>query len=81
MENFTFAVLDQMVNDDPMKYQSIEVDLEGNIYFLSMLNKHLRKSPIERLVDRAPEEFEFIFQYSDDAELQYCVESLLSSLN
>lgn len=84
MENheINFTVFDMMIHHEPMKWQSIETDLKGNIFFLKNINNFVDNYPIHELVgDEIPEEYMFLFEECDTQELKEVRDELLSCLN
>ena len=84
MENneISFCVFDDMIHNEPMRWQSLECDIDGNIFFLSHLNNYINNFPIHELtVDEIPEEYEYLFGQCTIEELTQVKEELLVCLN
>jgi hypothetical protein len=84
MENYeiNFSIFDDMINNDPMRWQSIECDIKENVFFLKHLNNYINNSPIhELMIDEIPEEFEYLFSMCSTKEMKKVKEELLSCLN
>ena len=84
MENneISFCVFDDMIHNEPMRWQSLECDIDGNIFFLSHLNNYIDNFPIHELtVDEIPEEYEYLFSQCTVEDLTQVKEELLVCLN
>jgi|TARA_R110000868_G_scaffold34151_6_gene123470 CDP-diacylglycerol pyrophosphatase len=84
MENneINFSVFDNMIHTEPMRWQSLECDLEGNTFFLQHINNYLKYNPIHELfVDEVPEEYEYLFEDCTIEELTDIRDELLVCLN
>ena len=84
MENhdISFNLFDNMIHNEPMRWQSLECDIEGNTFFLYHLNNYINNYPIhELMVDEIPEEYEYLFGECTIEELTQVREELLVCLN
>lgn len=84
MENneMSYSVFDNMIYHEPMRWQTIATDIEGNIFFLNHLNNYIKNYPIYELVgDDIPDEYLFLFEESSPDELKEVRNELLSCLN
>lgn len=78
----SFCVFDDMIHNEPMRWQSLECDIDGNIFFLSHLNNYINNFPIHELtVDEIPEEYEYLFNQCTIEDLTQVKEELLVCLN
>ena len=77
-----FSVFDIMIHNEPMRWQSIECDIEGNIFFLTHLNNYIDNFPLhDLLIDEIPEEYEYLFSQCSPQELESVRDELLICLN
>jgi hypothetical protein len=77
-----FSVFDNMIYNEPMRWQSIECDIEGNIFFLTHLNNYIENFPLhDLLIDEIPEEYEYLFSMCSPQDLKAVRDELLSCLN
>ena len=75
-------IIDRMIHDEPMRWQTVEFGIKENIFFLMHLNNYIKNSPIHELfVDEIPLEFEMLFDLSTTEEINIVREDLLSCLN
>ena len=84
MENneISFCVFDDMIHNEPMRWQSLECDIDGNIFFMGHLNNYINNFPIHELtVDEIPEEYEYLFGQCTIEDLTQVREELLVCLN
>lgn len=84
MENnkINFSIFDEMIHKEPMRWQSIECDIEGNTFFLHHLNNYVNNYPIHDLmVDKTPDEFIYLFSQCTVKDLKQVKEELLVCLN
>ena len=84
MENneISFAVLDDMIQNEPMRWQSFECDIEGLTYFLTHLNNYIQNNPIHELfVDEIPEEYDYLFEECTLEEIVEIRDEILVCLN
>lgn len=77
-----FSIFDVMIHNEPMRWQSIESDIQGNIFFLKHLNNYIKNFPFHNLmVDEIPEEYEYLFSMCSPQDLKAVRDELLSCLN
>lgn len=84
MENneISFSLFDNMIHTEPMRWQSLECDIEGNIFFLKHINNYIKYYPIHSLmVDDVPEEYEYLFGECTEEELIDVRDELLACMN
>jgi|VirMetMinimDraft_7_1064189.scaffolds.fasta_scaffold00214_56 hypothetical protein len=84
MENneISFNLFDNMIHNEPMRWQSIECDLKDNTFFLHHLNNYIKHNPIHELfVDEVPEEYEYLFEDCTIEELTDIRDELLVCMN
>ena len=84
MENneISFNLFDNMIHNEPMRWQSLECDIEGNLFFLSHLNNYINNSPIHGLLmEDIPEEYEYLFDQCSTEELTQVRDELLVCMN
>ena len=84
MENneISFNIFDNMIHNEPMLWQSLESDIEHNLFFLSHLNNYINNYPIHELtmVD-IPEEYDWLFDQCSTEELTQVRDELLVCMN
>lgn len=84
MENngISFNIFDNMIHNEPMRWQSVECDFEHNLFFLTHLNNYLNNYPIhELMVDDIPEEYDYLFDECTVEELTQVRDELLVCMN
>lgn len=75
-------IIDRMIHDEPMRWQTVECGIKENIFFLKHLNNYIKHSPIHELfIDDIPVEFEMLFEMSTTEQINIVREDLLSCLN
>jgi len=78
----SFNLFDNMIHNEPMRWQSIECEYEHNLFFLSHLNNYVNNYPIhELMVDEIPEEYDYLFDSCTIEELIQVREELLVCMN
>ncbi len=78
----SFNIFDNMIHEHPMLWQTLECDIEHNLFFLSHLNNYINNYPIhELMVDDIPEEYDYLFDECTINELSQIRDELLVCMN
>lgn len=76
------TIIEHLAFENPMKWSAIELDIRTSQFYINRATRWVAMSEIERLLDdETPEEFQFIFNQTDDQGIAETVVEMWSVLN
>ncbi len=80
--NISFSIFDQIINDNPSLWMTLENNEDDILKFLGYLKKWVEGDNIQRLmIYDLPPEFEYMFNNSSNSTLIEIKEEICTNLN
>jgi len=74
--------IEHLAYENPMKWSAIEADIQTSQFYINRASRWVSMTEIERLLDdETPEEFQYIFDETDDEDIIETLMDIWSVLN
>jgi len=74
--------IEHLAYENPMKWSAIEADIHTSQFYINRASRWVSMTEIERLLDdETPEEFQYIFDETDDEDIIETLMDIWSVLN